>query len=975
MKHKILLSALGFVLSLLASPVSAEGISLPYYESFATAASLDNCTIIDANGDGTTWAFDASNRSASCPTNDAAYCASDDWLLTPEIFIPASNKVNFSCLAFGQSSYYREKISVWFGKGTDPSTYTELIPETNVECTRYSNTLTLSAVFQVPEDGDYHIAFHATSDANAWRVCVANVSLTQGTLLAAPDVVTDLMVTPDNHGQQIARVCFNAPNKRANGQELDGLTSIEVYRGTDQLVKTIENPVAGNAYEVEDTGMPVGNNTYYVYASNAEGKGDAATSTVFVGPDVPAAPADVAVHDQFNGKALITWTAPTKGVNDGYVNPAELKYDVYVPGAYSWSDDVLLVSDVEGESCSVDLSQQGPQSVLSYVVKAKSAAGESTGTRSNIVYAGASYALPFVESFANGKYAHDLWTNTTNGYYYFTFANNQSVDGDGYSLKYNTFVTGNWSAITSGKINLMGAYNPALMFSLYETVLDPSADIEFSVLVSDPVTCQESELTKIRFSESTSTGWHDYVLPLTDYLDCPYVNVIFHALVNNTMTDLYLDAVQVRDILDYDLSIEASAAKRVEAGQTVDVNVTVRNEGSNAAGKFDVCLYDNETLLAKVSDQNLPAYKSKDYTLQFSPAINAPEAINITAKVEFAYDLEPDNDVVDLGFIVGHSDLPHVTDLSIDGNMLSWSAPDLSQDEKTEDFESYTPWSISEVGKWQLVDADGGAKTALGHDGRTMPHANTPFAWIVYNPYDFELNLDSYPSFTPHSGEQFMAAFAASYYWLLPNGHNDNWLISPELSGDAQTISFYVNKYLDGYFMNEKFNVLYSTTDQQTESFTEVYTNTVPDGQWNKVEVELPAGARYFAIQYVGQSQFAMFVDDITYHRAMPAVVGYNIYRNQQFLATTTDLNYQLSEVNSSDTYNVTVVYDDAESVFSNDVSCITDINATVNAPRGNVEVYNIDGQKVVNGMSDKTVSHGIYIIRKADGSVVKVTK
>lgn len=973
MKQQFSLSALTAALAFTAIPASAESLSLPYFESFASAAALDACTIIDANGDGCSWAFYASNSSASCQTNDAAYAASDDWLLTPEIFIPATNKVNFSCLAFGQSSYYREKMSVWYGQGTDPSTYTELIPETNIECTRYTNTLTLSAVFQVPADGDYHIAFHATSDANAWRVCVADVSLTQGTLLTAPDIVTNLAVTPDNQGQQRATISFNAPTQRANGQDLAELTHIEVYRGTDLLVKTIYNPVAGNAYEVEDTDMPVGNITYTVYAYNTEGKSDAATSTAFVGPDVPAAPADVMVRDQFNGTALLTWSAPTEGVNDGYINPADLRYNIYAPGAYSWSDDQLIASGVEGESYAIELSQQGPQSILSYIVKAQSAAGEGAGTRSNDVYAGASYGLPFVESFANGKYAHDLWTNTTNGYYYFTFANNQSVDGDGYSLKYNTYAAGNWAAVTSGKINLMGAYNPALMFSLHETVLDASADIEFSVLISNPLTCQETELTHILFSESSSTGWHDYVLPLTDYLDCPYINVTFRALCNNTMTDLYLDAIQVRDVLDYDLSIEATAPKHVEAGQAVDVSVTVHNEGSNNAGQFDICLYDNGTLLAKVSDQNLAAYHSKDYVLQFTPAISAPESLEISAQVEFAYDLEPENDAVVLRFIVGHCDLPHIEDLTLSGNVLSWSEPDLTQDETTEDFESYTAWSISEVGKWKLVDADGGNKTALGHDGRTMPHANTPFAWIVYNPYDFELNLTSYPSFTPHSGEQFMAAFAASYYWLLPNGHNDNWLISPELSGEAQTISFYVNKYLDGYFMNEQYNVLYSTTDQQTESFTQVFTSTVADGQWNKIEVELPAGARYFAIQYVGQSQFAMFIDDITYHRAMPAILGYNIYRNQQLIDTTTDLSYELSEVDAAATYNVTVVYEGAESVFSNAIDYVTGIASVRHSA---VEVYTLDGHIVARNMAEyQALSHGLYVIRSTDGSMVKVMK
>ena len=74
---------------------------------------------------------------------------------------------------------------------------------------------------------------------------------------------------------------------------------------------------------------------------------------------------------------------------------------------------------------------------------------------------------------------------------------------------------------------------------------------------------------------------------------------------------------------------------------------------------------------------------------------------------------------------------------------------------------------------------------------------------------------------------------------------NDDWLISPELSGEEQVVSFYVKSITMAY--TERFRVLYSRDTKSISDFVKVaeanyYT---PGGKWRKFSVRLPEGAKY----------------------------------------------------------------------------------------------------------------------------------
>ena len=114
---------------------------------------------------------------------------------------------------------------------------------------------------------------------------------------------------------------------------------------------------------------------------------------------------------------------------------------------------------------------------------------------------------------------------------------------------------------------------------------------------------------------------------------------------------------------------------------------------------------------------------------------------------------------------------------------------------------------------------------------------------------------------------------------------NDDWLISPELSGEAQTVSFYIKSVTMAY--EERFRVLYSTDTKSTSDFVKVATANyyTPNSLWRRFSVKLPEGAKYFAIHCISEDAFGLMVDDITYipknaKKKSFDFMGYNVYRN-----------------------------------------------------------------------------------------------
>ena len=168
-------------------------------------------------------------------------------------------------------------------------------------------------------------------------------------------------------------------------------------------------------------------------------------------------------------------------------------------------------------------------------------------------------------------------------------------------------------------------------------------------------------------------------------------------------------------------------------------------------------------------------------------------------------------------------------------------------------------------GQWKLYDSTGArvweaSRIDWNNEGE-------PQAWMPFNG-------NTVQQATAHSGNKYMESICpdADQY----NGPADSWLISPELSGNAQTITFY-ERIFSTTWSPETYEVLYSTTDNNPSSFTVAQSFSSDKTSWTLRSVALPAGAKYFAIRHTSSNdKYGIMVDDVTYEisNEAPAAEG-----------------------------------------------------------------------------------------------------
>lgn len=75
----------------------------------------------------------------------------------------------------------------------------------------------------------------------------------------------------------------------------------------------------------------------------------------------------------------------------------------------------------------------------------------------------------------------------------------------------------------------------------------------------------------------------------------------------------------------------------------------------------------------------------------------------------------------------------------------------------------------------------------------TYPHMGERFAWILMNGDDMTMDSSQKGFGMGHNSLQAMHAVSNVHDYTAYDSESDDWLISPELSGKAQTIEFWGN--------------------------------------------------------------------------------------------------------------------------------------------------------------------------------------
>lgn len=979
--------------------------TLPYTNTFDTEEEQEQVAIYDANDDNSTFTFytHMTTKSMTARYRYNTSNAADDYLVFPGVEMKAGTayKVALDAAAYGPS--YPERLEVVAGKVAKASQLTiSVIPATVVDTKEF---VTLSNDnFTVEEDGTYYIAVHAISDKNEFYLYVDNFSISSLDP-AAPANIADLAAVADAEGANKATVTFTVPAQTIAGESLTEDINVVVKREGEEIYSGVK--AAGESVVINDNDVPAAG--YYVYsvaASYGEHVGNPAEVKVYIGYDTPGTVNNLTIADK-SGAVALAWEAPTGGAEGYIVNPADYTYNVYPVGMMEFLGMTFPVTDFDNPyatglketSATVEFNtNEGDHTFTYFAVTTENTTGEGQDVYAAVV-TGAPFEMPVFESAAGGSLSY--WWGTAKD------RNNQSLsgglsigtnasDGDGYCFQMAAKTMG-WINLQSGKIALAGTVNPTLTF-------DYCADSDNTLTVSVITPNGEKEI-------ATLTAGAEYAsakVSLVEFANEDWVRVIFTGTFS-AANNLYLDNIRVYNMLDNNLVAKSiKATSSVLAGDSVTVTVEVENQGSNAveAGAYTVDLYCNDAKVKTLQGTALENNAKTTFEFVEATDVMTPEELLWNAVVVFEADGDlSNNTTATVKTRIKTNSYPAIADLAgtqVDSNVnLTWSEPDMSAAAPTavtDDFESYEGFTTF-AGDWTFVDVDASPVGGFQNLDFTVNGVDILQSLQSFWVHDVTDDSTWNTTFAAHSGSKYLAAM-----FRYDDGQADDWAISPVLSGNAQTISFYARSYSADY--PEKIEVLYSTGSTNVADFVSVKAAETVPAEWTEYTVELPEGAKYFAIRSCAAGSFMLMVDDVTYETsAIPAdlaLVGYNVYRDGVKLNAEPVEEPKYTDENVAEgehSYVVTVVYDKGESKVSNvvtiNVTTVTGIdgvaakaakvsvnNKTItveNAAGKNVTICTVDGKAIYNATSTNAASvrveGGVYIVKVGNAVVKTIVK
>lgn len=986
-------SAEKMMLKASAAKAGAQYFTPPIGTVFGSKDEFDLFTVIDANNDavdqGTfmkeTWTYADNAVQLYTDKNKA-----DDWFISPALAMHAgySYVVEYTV---HHSTPGKHKLAINWGTAPAAEYMTETaLPETVVPA---GSDQVLRAIISPKESGYYYIGLHATSEAGANSLYLNKFICNSAVKSTAPAPVTISSITPDPTAKLEATIKFVAPTTTANGQPLTNLNGVKIKRDGQQVADCTDVKPGEEYTYVDNTMSKAGMCSYYITAYNDEGSSAEATDHKWVGLDIPQ---NVGTRPILSipseGKVNLSWDA-FGPANGGVIFPEDIVYNVY---DIIVSDNRLFLGDLKGSvkgatSFTYDMAtEEGPQRYLYQALAGTNDSGSSDGIVSTPVLVGKPYSLPVREDYTGGNINY-FWSYNISD----KGGNNNPAVGvsmvgakNEYQMCFSSTM-GNFVNMMSGKIDIKGCDNPTLTFCLKSGAT--AGTFTPYVQTSDGIRVNIEDIA----ITATSEGSTKYIYDLNACLGVNWIQkqkwvqfgFYFGDLGSTTEQKVYLDDISIADQKAVDLAVTlVNVPETIEKGQSSTAAVRVRNYGSQAVDSYvlKITIGDKE-VLNETKNSTLGSFGTHTYPLEINPSI-LEQADKATVKVEViaADDALADNNMASADVQFTSPDLLPATDLAVtktaSAQTLAWKAP-ASVRTFVDSFEQETDWATSGIGNWTMVDVDGGLCDGL-FNGIPYGSEGTAFAFTVFNPYNYGgYDITSnFPCAKPKSGTKSLAAFVGLTADKTKIQPSDDWLISPELSEKEQEISFWANNlYIaEGksvWVYPEYFDILYSTTDTNTESFVQIGdTYTQESGTWSEYKAQLPDGAKYFAIHHkAGAKQNYLFmIDDITYTIKNLKVLKYNIYRDGTLLTSTTAPTYVDNSAGTADhLYQVTTVYEgNLESLpvtVKGGTSGIVTINGQgTNAVQG---FYTIDGKKLQQPIK------GINLVKMQDGSVKKIVK
>ena len=1025
------------------APLRAKAKDVPFIEDFTTPDNLNDWGIQDVNGDNNSWEYKQSFGLVQIYFGNSG---NDDWLVTPAINL---GKDDVYTLTFSYGSqgarYTPERLAVTMGTSEYATRHTTLLYEDNEIVNFWNGSMkTVTITLPVDEDAPYYFGFHCTTPAGGYCLYLDDIRIEQNGTKAAPDAVTGLTVTPGARGALEAAISFNAPAKAADGSALQTISNIRVYRDESGIpVKTFDAPAPGAPLSFTDTGLTTGMHTWRVVASLNGEEGARAETSAYIGIDTPLAVTSLKGVELADGSVNLTWDAPL-GANGGYTGADVVTYKVTRTDG---STETVIANGLTTTSLTDSSIDTSVQSYLYYIVEAATTTGTSPAAESNSLFTGPAYGIPFKENFPYGTLAKAPWVMET---VVSSIINPQwslvaqgtsplcpTIDGDDGMLAFNTLIGGlNFSQgaqvrIATPAISLKGTSDPYLSFYLFHydtTQISQEYDQEkdeyvtvtttFADKVKVQIAIDNGEYTDVPDGEielaANNGGWTKYRISLAPYKNASKASVGILGIADGG-GNIHIDNLLITDTYASDLEItDILGPQSCKVGRQADYLVRVVNNGIASTKAYTVSLCIDGTPVQTLDNPGAAIFANggeKLFRFSFTPELAHSGATHsVTARIDFAADLCQANNLSDeIQLEVPAVTLPAIETLEgtqTPGRVtLTWDEPDLAsyRAPRTDDLEQLTPFIISGIADYTLIDNDKSSETYCVSGVESYPNARAAMAYQVFSPVKAGLDLEEpfNRRWYAHSGSQMLVSWGAAQA-----DANDDWLISPELSGEEQVVSFYLKSISMAY--TERFRVLYSRDSKSMSDFVKVaeanfYTTS---GKWRKFSVRLPEGAKYFAIHCISADGFGLMVDDLSFVPRTASVqefdlMGYNVYRdgsklNAEPLAETSFTDSSIPE--GTHTYTVTTLYAGGESspspayvtgqsgIETPDASTtfkaighIGCLELYVAAGCEELTVFSADGRLAlsdnVSGSATYTLPAGVYIVKSSTATVKVLVK
>lgn len=968
-------------------------LSTPYSNDFSSKTSLNGFKQI--NNLGTSHNFEVFNDRLRLFYDEAGH---DVWLITPPITLTGGQyyQLNFTAKASGDGA---GNLDVMLGKASTPESMTQRLAET-IELNTENNIFNglREEWFTVEESGQYFLSFHVTKEAgrNREEIFLDNLTISSSFAGSVPDR-GELKVIPAADGSLKAQLVYTAPLTSLDGNPLNFNSTQDVYfyingaqtggvqpDGTENPTNRTFKAYPGQSVSID---VAVPKDLPYIFSARAGWNGRLTYKDAFVGINTPAYPTPSSIvmkEIQPYGRVRMSWDPVTTDVEGYELNPDNLKYEVMIlePNPVNPNNpvEVPVLTDITGSSCEFDaIAKDAPQTMKRYVLRARNSRGEgSKGVLTPYINVGKPYRMPYRESFAGEDnqpgvktaiFSETLEGAINWGLMYDGLASITSADGDGCYLAMEAAWAGSSGRFYTGKVNLGSGVAPSMTLSMYNPGTEDSPAnniVEFKVYnYSDGKWYSLGEPRTVSEICNGRPGWNKLTLDLSEFADNVVICGIDATCVTHTFTSV--DNIRIWDLPSRDLSLKGhNAPVSVSPGKPFDIEVVVANSGVDASTPDNVEMYVDDELVQTLDGTEINAGDIATYKFTHSfPAVDLAAGHEIKFKVNLEDDGDPsDNESTPVTVATVNTDLPAVENLtaSADANMvvsLAWDAPSATAEGPvTESFENWEAGDANRFG-WTSYDADG--RNILGvNNGQGVPveipglPANGKASFAVVDNSKGYLPEAQFPAKT---GSKFMMS-------ICPNGgvgSTNDWIISPELSGNAQTIKFNVRTF---YGRGAGFEVLYSDGGMNIGSFKSLADKSVNTDTWQEETFALPEGARRFAIRHITYCEygFMFMIDDVTYEPASgasTALEGYNVYREAECLASPETNAYTFGEPMEEGDYvfGVSARYANGESKV---------VPVEVKVVSGVAEISGAEGVHVFGG-------EGCIHITGADGLEVMV--